>query len=316
MSLSPAEGAARIKAEAAALGFDACGIATVDGPVDPEDRLGTWLAQGFHADMAWMATTRALRQDVRLKLPGARSMIVVARNYYQTSPEPEPGTGKVARYAWGRDYHKVLRKPLIALAHTLEAMDPQALSYIAVDSGPVMERSWAERAGLGWIGKNGLVLRRDLGSWFLLGCLSTTLELAADPPQSNHCGSCTACLDACPTEAFTAPMVLDARRCIAYHTIENRAEIPSELGSRFDGWVFGCDVCQEVCPWNRFATPTSEPGFAAREGVPQPNLADLLSIDEAAFDRQFQGTPVRRAKHAGMVRNARLAAANRDHRQD
>lgn len=312
MSLSPAECAARVKAAAAALGFDACAIAAVDGPADPDDHLGTWLGQGYHADMTWMETTRALRQDVRLRLPGARSMVVVARNYYQPDVPDQPGTGKVARYAWGRDYHKVMKKPLIALAHATEALAPETECYVSVDSGPVMERTWAERAGLGWIGKNGLVLRRDQGSWFLLGSLATTLELAPDPVQLNHCGSCTACLDACPTAAFVAPKVVDARRCIAYHTIENRGEIPSDLAAQFEGWVFGCDICQDVCPWNRFANPTTEASFAARDGVPRPELSALLAMDEAAFDQHFQGTPVRRAKHAGMQRNARIAQAREE----
>jgi len=201
-----------------------------------------------------------------------------------------------------------LKRPLRKLGEMVDAMAPGAESRACVDSGPVMERAWAERAGIGWVGKNSLVLRRDLGSWFFLGALMTTVELAPDAPVSAHCGSCRACIDACPTEAIVEPGVVDARRCIAYHTIENRGDIPEPLHGRMDGWVFGCDVCQEVCPWNRFARATDEPDFAAREGVARPPLAELLAMDEKAYKARFEGTPVRRARHAGMLRNARIAS--------
>jgi epoxyqueuosine reductase len=259
--------------------------------------------------MVWMGTTKAIRQDPRLKLPGARSVVVVARNYYQPDPESPSGSGKVARYARGRDYHKVLKKPLIALARFLDDFGVEQPSYAAVDSGPVMERAWAERAGLGWIGKNSLVLRRDIGSWFFLGTIITEVALVPDAPLPSHCGTCRACLDACPTEAFVAEGVVDARKCIAYHTIENRGEIPDEVGRNMEGWVFGCDICQEVCPWNRFARPTSEGDFAPRPGQAHPDLETLIAIDEAAFNERFAGTPIRRARHSGMQRNARIVLA-------
>ncbi len=296
-----------VKERARALGFEACGIATA-GPADPENRLGQWIGAGFHADMAWLARTRDLRQDVTRKLPGTRSVIVVARNYYQPNPpRPKEAHGKVARYAWGRDYHKVLKKPLRQLAAFVDGLEEGATSYACVDSGPVLERTWAERAGVGWVGKNSLILRRDLGSWFFLGVVLSTVELAHDTPGENRCGSCHACIDACPTGAIVAPGVVDARRCIAYQTIENRGDIPRVLHGPMDGWVFGCDICQEVCPWNRFATPTDEPDFAVREGVAYPVLDELCALGETAFNTRFEGTPVRRAKHAGMVRNAKIA---------
>ena len=294
-----------VKAFTAALGFDACGIAGA-GPADPEDRLGQWLAAGYHADMDWMAATKAIRQDPRVKMPGARSVVVVARNYYYPDPEAEAGTGKVARYARGRDYHKALKKPLLKLARFLDAFGVGSPSYAAVDSGPVMERAWAERAGVGWIGKNSLVLRRDIGSWFFLGAVITEVELAPDTPIADHCGTCRACLDACPTEAFVAEGVLDARKCISYQTIENRGDIPESLHGKMEGWVFGCDICQEVCPWNRFAMQSTEPDFAPREGQAHPRLDDLIAMGESEFNERFAGTPIRRAKHAGMRRNAAL----------
>ncbi|MBI2433289.1 MAG: tRNA epoxyqueuosine(34) reductase QueG [Candidatus Hydrogenedentes bacterium] len=302
--------ASTVKTYAAGLGLDACGIARVS-EADPEDRLGQWLRRGFHADMYWMARTMAIRQDVRLRLPGAQSVIVVARNYYAPRPEQPPGNGKVARYAWGRDYHRVLRKPLGRLAAYLKELAPESESFISIDSGPVLERTWAARAGVGWIGKNSLVLRRDLGSWFFLGVLVTTLELEPDSPLPDACGSCTACLDACPTGAIVEAQVVDATRCISYQTIENRREIPPAVARKMEDWVFGCDICQEVCPWNRFAAPTTEPDIHPRVGHAAPDLQELLKMTEDEFNAKFAGTPLRRAKWHGMRRNAAVALENR-----
>lgn len=303
------ERARAVKARAAELGFDACGIADA-GPIDPEDRLGQWLRAGYHADLDWMGRSRDVRQDPRNKMPGARSVVVVARNYYHPDPEHAPGRGKVARYAWGRDYHKVLRKPLIALARFLDAFGVETPSYASVDSGPVMERAWAERAGVGWIGKNSLVLRRDIGSWFFIGTVITEAALAPDAPVTEHCGTCRACVDACPTDAIVADGVVNSNRCISYQTIENRGDIPGSLHDRMAGWVFGCDICQDVCPWNRFARASTEQDFAPRMGQPNPDLGELLALDETRFDARFAGTAIRRAKWRGMLRNARIAARN------
>ena len=305
MSETAAERSRAVKEFAAGLGFDACGIAEA-GPVDPEDRLGQWLAAGHHADMDWMATTKALRQDPRLKMPGARSVVVVARNYYYPDSPAESGTGTVARYARGRDYHKVLKKPLVKLARFLDTFGVESPSYAAVDSGPVMERAWAERAGLGWIGKNSLVLRRDIGSWFFLGTVITEVALDPDLPMEGHCGTCRACLDACPTDAFVREGVLDARKCISYQTIENRGANPEALHDKMEGWIFGCDICQEVCPWNRFQQTSTEADFAPREGQSHLSLDELIAMDEVTFNERFAGTPIRRTRHAGMVRNAKV----------
>jgi len=293
-----------VKAYAGELGFDACGIAEA-GLIDPEGRLDRWIEAGYHADMDWMARTRSTRQDPREKLPGARSVIVVARNYYHPRPEPGPNAGKVARYAWGRDYHKVLRKPLIKLARYLDSFGVETPSYASVDSGPVMERAWAERAGVGWVGKNSLVLRRDLGSWFFLGTVISEVALAPDSPVMDHCGTCHACIDACPTDAFVEEGVVDATRCISYQTIENRGVIPADLEEKLEGWVFGCDICQEVCPWNRFARVSTEPDFAPRSGQANPRIDAFLEMDEETFNKRFEGSPLRRTKWQGMVRNAK-----------
>jgi epoxyqueuosine reductase len=303
------ERAEAVKVHAAELGFDACGIALA-GDVDPEDRLGEWLRRGYHADMAWMAASRELRRDVRLKLPGARSVVVVARNYYAPRPESAPGQGRVSRYAWGRDYHRVLRKPLRALEAFLAQLEPGAQSCASIDSGPVMEKAWAERAGVGWIGKNSLVLRQGLGSWFFLGVVATTVELAPDEPAVGRCGSCRACLDACPTGAIVEPRVVDSNRCISYQTIENRGEITAELQPAFGDWAFGCDICQEVCPWNRRPVVTTEEDFLPRPGHNALNPEDARRWTDSDFLDRFAGTPLMRAKRAGLQRNLGIVQRN------
>lgn len=303
--------ARRVKAQAAELGFDACGIASANVPIDPEKKFRAWLARGFHADMDWMARTADVREDVHRKLPGVRSVVVLARNYYADRPKAGPDSGRVARYAWGRDYHKVLKKPLLRMARFLDSIAPEARSYASIDTGPVLERAWAQRAGVAAIGKNSLGLRRDQGSWFFLATILTTVDLSPDPPAGDLCGSCNLCIDACPTDAIVEPRVVDSRRCISYHTIENRGDVPEALHADHDDWVFGCDICQEVCPWNRFATATNEPDFAPRPGQANPSLSSLIEMTEDSFRERFAGTPLRRAKYAGMQRNATIALRNR-----
>ncbi|MFM1921796.1 MAG: hypothetical protein RLZZ303_3430, partial [Candidatus Hydrogenedentota bacterium] len=229
----------QVRARALALGFDCCGIAAVSA-IDPDDHLGRWLDRGFHAHMDWMARTRDIRQDVQLKLPGAKSVVVVARNYLQPAPPHAPDAPRVARYAWGRDYHKVMKKPLRELAAFVETLDEDVRCDIGVDSAPFLERAWAQRAGIGWIGRNAMVLNREMGSWFLLGVMATTLELEPDTPVTPNCGTCRACIDACPTGAIVADAIVDSNRCISYHTIENKGDIPDEIAERMAPWVFGC----------------------------------------------------------------------------
>lgn len=299
-----------VKACARELGFDACGIATA-GDVDPQDRLGDWLSRGYHADMAWMAATHEMRRDIRLKLPGARSVVVVARNYYAPDPDAPFDGGRVARYARGRDYHRVLPKPLRRLRQFLDSLEPGAESYGCIDSGPVMEKAWAARSGLGWVGKNSLVLRRDLGSWFFLAVVATTVELEADEPTPDYCGTCTACIDACPTTAIVEPRVVDSRRCISYQTIENRGEIPKALSDAFQDWAFGCDICQDVCPWNRRPLVTTERDFHPRPGHASIDIESVQAMDDAAYLEAFAGTPLMRAKRAGLQRNLSIVQRNR-----
>ncbi|GMU91458.1 MAG: epoxyqueuosine reductase [Candidatus Hydrogenedentota bacterium] len=312
MSTPPRENNDRsqqIKQFAAALGFDACGIAAASA-IDPDNFLGDWLDSNMHADMHWMARTKSLRQDIRKRLEGARSVVVVARNYYAKRPPPTRHTGLVSRYAWGRDYHRVLLKPLRRLARFIESLESAARCYCCIDSGPVMEKAWAARAGVGWIGKNSLVLRRDLGSWFFLGVVVTTLEIRPDSPVPDHCGACRLCIDACPTTAIVRPGVVDSRRCISYHTIENKGAIPEDLQRRFGSWVFGCDICQDVCPWNRKASVTTEKAFHPKEGHANIDLDRIAQMTHDEFLQEFAGTPLMRAKLPGMQRNVNMTREN------
>jgi len=302
------------------LGFHLAGIASVpESPSDPEARavahLQTWLKQGHQADMAWMANPK--RQDIRQVLPGARSLICVALNYYTPQTHsPDPRHGKIARYAWGRDYHRVLHKRLKALAGWLTTAALEAGQVIQVryyaDTGPVQDKAWAQQAGLGWVAKNGNFITRQYGSWVVLGELVTTLALAPDPPHSAHCGTCTRCLEACPTGAIPQPYVVDANRCLAYHTIENRAEtLPPEIVPHLNNWVAGCDICQDVCPWNqRFAQPTTLEEFQPYPENVAPNLVDLATLSEAEWDDRFRASALRRIKPAMWRRNAQAAQAN------
>lgn len=297
----------RIKAQALAIGFHRVGIAAVSATENDEaaQRLQSWIALGYNADMAWMANPK--RQNVKDVLPSAQSVIAVALNYYtphQRSDQPE--IGKISRYAWGRDYHRVLTKKLKALNLWLEQQVPGLQSRYYVDTGPIQDKAWAERAGLGWVGKNGNLISRDYGSWLFLGEIVTNIPLQGDRPHSQHCGTCTRCLEACPTQAIVEPFVVDSNKCIAYHTIENRAEtLPTAIANNLQGWVAGCDICQDVCPWNhRFAQPTDVADFHPYEGNLNPELETLANITEADWQKQFTASALRRIKPAMLRRNA------------
>lgn len=299
----------QVKEWARAEGFDACGIAPAT-PIDPDGRLRAWIGAGHHADMEWMTRTQAEREDVQLKLPGTQSVIVLVRHYHSKRPDKREGSARVAAYAWGRDYHNALKKPLRRIANRIVESVPGAETYCSIDTGPVMEKAWAMRAGVGWIGKNSLAIRRGEGSYFFLAVILTTVALEPDPPAMDQCGNCRLCLDACPTAAIVEPRVVDSRRCIAYHTIENRDEIPTDLRSKFGDWVFGCDICQEVCPWNKDPATTTFPDFLPRAGHDQLDTDSIATMSEETFAREFEGTPITRAKHKGLQRNARIVADN------
>jgi epoxyqueuosine reductase len=303
----PALDAALVKAAARRAGFHACGIARA-GPLDPAP-LDRVLAMGGEADMVWLRTQRAERLDPGLLLPGARSVVVVALAYHagEAAAVPE-GAGEVARYAKGRDYHAVMKRRLRALAAEIEAAEPGARTLPTCDVAPVMEKAWAERAGVGWVGKNGCLITTEHGSWVVLGTVLVDRDLEPDAPHPDRCGSCEACLPACPTGAIPAPGLVDARRCISFWTIERRGEIPAEMAGRLGGWVFGCDLCQTVCPWNAAARPGSDPELLPRPGREVLPLDDLLSLTEEEYRQRFYGTSLARARYDGLLRNAVLAA--------
>jgi epoxyqueuosine reductase len=304
------EHASLVKTWASEEGFAACAIAGA-GQADPEGRFAAWLASGHHADMDWLARTRDMREDPRLVLPGARSVVMVAAVHpVRPSVAFPPGHARVARYAWSRDYHRALRKPLKRVADKLGALDLHSQSRVFIDSGPVLERAWGARSGLGWIGRNSLLLRPGLGSWFLMGSILTTVPLATDSPLPDRCGSCTACVDACPTGAILEGRQVDARRCLAYHTIENRGDLPEDIAESLGDRVFGCDICQEVCPWNQRAQVPHHPALAPRPGMESLEPASVTLLDDQAFLERFAGTAVMRAKAAGMRRNATAVIAN------
>lgn len=314
----PAELDRLVRAKAIALGFDVVGVARADEPLDVEHaRYERFIARGMHGDMAYLADGMEARRrlDGEAILPGARSVVCVGRRYAREEEgEAAAGVaGGIARYARGRDYHSFLKKRLRRLAAFARELTPGAEARALCDIEPVMERAWAARAGLGFVGKNGLVIAPGQGSYMLLGEVVTTLELVPDTPIAERCGSCTRCLDACPTQAFPEPFVLDARRCVSYLTIEARGAPPEALRPGIGEHLFGCDDCQSVCPFNRTAPPPADRTreFAPLDAWRALGLADLTAMDDEAFDRVTPGSPLRRARRAGLARNAAIVAANR-----
>jgi epoxyqueuosine reductase len=305
----------RIKEYAHDLGFEIAGIAPAT-PADGFDRLQEWLEQGYAGEMSYMQRRAEARRHPASILPAVRSVIMVGMNYNNRGPRIEGGrtssAGKVARYAQGMDYHEVLRRKLNQLLARIRQEVPHCQGRGVVDTAPLLERDFARRAGLGWFGKNTMLLNKRLGSYFFLGALLLDIELQADPPhEAAHCGTCTACLDACPTQAFVAPGQLDSRRCISYLTIELRGPIPEELRAPMGDWLFGCDVCQEVCPWNRKAPPGLEPDLQPRPELATLQLIELLGLSEEEFRRRFRGTALMRSKRRGLLRNAAIVLGNR-----
>ena len=302
-----------LKRKAREEGFDAVGIAAANRLDRDGQALSAWLAGNREAGMAWMARDPEKRSDPGALLPGCRSVVVAAMNYWPGDDEAQarPGRAQVALYARGRDYHRVLGEKLKRLAQWLDA-EAGSTSRAFVDTGPVLERAWAERAGVGWIGKNANLLTRDRGSWLLLGEILTTADLTPDPgPHAEFCGTCTACLDACPTGAIEAPGVVNAHRCISYWTIEHRGPIPEEKREGLGDWIFGCDVCQTVCPWNvSFAETTSPEKLARRDELRDLDPAEILSLDESTFRARYSGTALMRATWRGMRRNACVVLGN------
>jgi len=298
----------RLKERAIALGFDRAGIAPAVRPPD-YDRFRAWLDDGFDAGMAYLREHAEARARPDSVLEGVRSVLMVSVVYGEgPAGGPTPASGKVARYARGDDYHHVVRARLEALAEWLRAEEPGISARAVVDTAPLLERDYARLAGLGWLGKNTLLIDRKLGSFTFLGALLVDRELEPDAPHAtSHCGTCTRCLDACPTGAFEGPYRLDARKCISYWTIEHRGPIPGAVAGGLDGWAFGCDACQDVCPWNRKAPAGRLPELAPRPGLDAPDMLEWLSRSKGDWKRALKGSAMSRARRAGLVRNAALA---------
>ncbi|MEX2169361.1 MAG: tRNA epoxyqueuosine(34) reductase QueG [Pirellulales bacterium] len=302
----------QLKQQARSLGFSLAGVCPAVSPLGLV-HFDEWLARGYAGEMHYLRDRRESYEHPRHVLDGVRSIVMLAMNYRTAEPAmPTPGQGRVARYAWGTsDYHDLIHERLHRLADWLREGHPGASVRGVVDTAPLMERDLAQLAGLGWIGKNTLLLNRDAGSYFFLAALLTNLELTIDSPHTaDHCGTCTACLDACPTDAFPQPYLLDASRCISYLTIEHRSQIPEELRPGIGNWLFGCDVCQEVCPWNS-RTPQSE--LVEFTPTPDSNPADavaLFDLDDDAFREKFRHTPLWRSKRRGLLRNAAIVLGN------
>ncbi len=301
----------RIKSLAREVGFDECRVAAAaEAPHAGEFR--RWIDEGRHGEMAWLARAPERRCDPRLVLPGCRSVVCLALNYFSPAPSDAPGSPappyRIARYAMGDDYHGIIEKMLPALDHAMRALGGRQKCY--VDYGPVLEHDFATASGVGWTGKSCIQIHPRLGTWFFLAEILTTLDLAPDPPAGDHCGACSRCIDACPTRAITAPRRFDARRCISYLTIEHKGPIPEELRPAIGNRIYGCDTCLDVCPWNRFAKISRESRFHARESVFRHSLRDFLSLDTDSFRALFARSPIKRIKLPRFLRNVCTALGN------
>ncbi len=295
-----------IKAKAIELGFSSVGVARAERLEAEGVRLKQWLSRGQHGTMEWMEKNFEKRVDPHQILPDAVSVISLALNYYSPAGHSgNPDTGKISRYAWGDDYHIVMTSRIQQLVDCIKSEKPDVHARFYVDTGPVLDKAWAVRAGVGWLGKHTNVITKEFGSWVFLGEIILDLGLEYDEPMADLCGTCTACIEACPTHAIVEPYVLDSTKCISYLTIEHKGPIPDELKPGFENWVYGCDICQDVCPWNRFQKTTDEGAFSPRSENVDPRLEDLASISAEEFTRRFKKSPIKRTKREGIMRNAK-----------
>lgn len=298
----------KIKERAYAEGFHLVGIVRARVLEQERERLLEWLERRLQGEMRWMEREPLKRTDPRLILPSAQSVVAVALNYYTPHEHAyDASTGKISRYAWGDDYHDVVGEKLKRLLAWILEEWPEAEGKVCVDIQPMMDKAWGTRAGLGWIGKHSNLITREYGSWVFLGELILSLELKPDAERvEDHCGTCTLCIEACPTGAIVEPYVVDSNRCISHATIELRApEIPESVASNLEGWLYGCDICQDVCPWNRFEQRTSESRFEPREDNVNANLSDILELNQETYAERFRRSAIKRAKLTGLQRNAR-----------
>ena len=300
--------AENIKDRALFEGFNKVGIVGADSLEEEGRQLKEWLTRGRHGEMSWMARDVQKRITPQAIFPQARSVVVVALNYFTPyQHEENAATGKVSRYAWGDDYHDVVKEKLLSLLSWIKEQDANAEGKVCVDIQPTMDKAWAVRAGLGWLGKHSNVITPEHGSWVFIGELFLNLDLEQDfERMEDHCGTCTLCIEACPTDAITEPYVVDSTKCISYATIELRSpELPEQIVENLSGWLYGCDICQDVCPWNRFEEPATETRFGPREGNINADLDDIIAMDQETYAARFRGSSMKRTKLSGLKRNAR-----------
>ena len=301
-----------IKEKAREIGFHKVGIVAAEALTTERSNLENWLAKGFHGEMSWLEREPEKRTDPRILFPPAKSMVVVALNYYTPHKhEDDLNKGKISRYAWGDDYHDVLKGKLRELLDWIKTRDATAEGKICVDTAPIMDKAWAVRAGIGWLGKHSNVITEDYGSWIFIGEILLNLELEYEREMvPDRCGTCTMCLDACPTSAIVEPYVVDSRKCLSYATIELRDEtLPSEIEKNLEGWLYGCDICQDVCPWNRFEKPTTEARFEPRLGETSLDLKAVAELSPEEYVDRFRRSAIKRTKLSGLRRNAKAITA-------
>ena len=291
-----------IKAEAQRLGFLSCGISKASFLEEEAPRLENWLNNNMHGQMSYMENHFDKRLNPTLLVNGAKSVISLLLNYYPSELQNE-NSYKISKYAYGQDYHHVIKEKLKELLHFIQTEIGEVSGRAFVDSAPVLDKAWAAKSGLGWVGKNSNLITQKVGSFYFIAELIIDLELEYDSPTTDHCGSCTACLDACPTEAIVAPYVVDGSKCISYFTIELKDNLPQEMKGKFDDWMFGCDVCQDVCPWNRFSKPHNEPLFEANSDILNFSKSDWEEITVDVFQKVFKNSAVKRTKYEGLLRN-------------
>ena len=305
MSLK-SEYTAKIKSAADALGFLSCGISKADFLEDEAPRLEQWLNQGHHGSMSYMERHFDKRLDPRLLVPGAKSVVSLLLNYHTDKKQADPKAPKISSYAYGKDYHFVIKEKLKELMQIIHREIGEVNGRVFVDSAPVMDKAWAAKSGLGWLGKNTNLISKKVGSFFFIAELIIDLELDYDTPVTDHCGSCSACIDACPTDALLQPYQIDGSKCISYLTIELKENIPTEFKGQMDNWAFGCDICQTVCPWNRFATPHDEPAFEPQEELLNLTKSEWQEMTSVVFNKVFKNSAVKRTKFEGLKRNIKF----------
>ena len=298
----------QIKIKSLEIGFDKVGIVKAEALDQEGKNLREWLSKDFHGDMKWMEREPEKRSDPRILFPDAKSLVVLALNYYTPHEHKKAvGKGKVSRYAWGDDYHDVVKEKLYELLNWIQSEVPETKGKVCVDTAPIMDKAWAVRAGLGWLGKHTNVITKEFGSWVFIGEVLLDIELDYETEiVEDHCGTCTECLDACPTDAIVAPFIVDSNVCLSYTTIELRApDLPPEIAKNTEGWLYGCDICQDVCPWNRFQKPTKDKRFEPRPNNVMPGLNDIMLLNQEEYAERFRKSAMKRAKLGGLKRNAK-----------